>query len=160
MLSLERATELLQYDPVTGDVRWLDNMRKGQKAGSVHDKRGYLVVYIDGHRYYLHRVVFLLMTGKWPKDQVDHQNLDKSDLRWENLREATCSQNFANRKAYKNNKSGYKGVSWCKIMNKWAAEIRINRKGQKLGYFDDPKDAHAAYCAAASRIFGEFARAA
>jgi hypothetical protein len=37
------------------------------------------------------------MTGEWPKDQIDHINRIKDDDRWENLREATQSQNSFNR---------------------------------------------------------------
>lgn len=37
------------------------------------------------------------MTGKWPKEQVDHINRIRDDDRWENLREASCSENNFNK---------------------------------------------------------------
>jgi hypothetical protein len=50
-----------------------------------------------------------MMTGEWPKTQIDHINLDKADNRWCNLREATQSQNFANTRILASNGSGFKG---------------------------------------------------
>lgn len=56
------------------------------------------------------------------------------------------------------NKSGYKGVRWYSQTKKWMAQIRYQGKNMNLGYFTTPQAAHAAYCAAATRLFGEFAR--
>jgi hypothetical protein len=41
---------------------------------------------------------------------------------------------------------------------KWRAEIRLNKKGKFLGYFDDIELGYQAYCAAAVEHHGEFAR--
>ena len=63
-----------------------------------------------------------------------------------------------NKKRPSNNKSGFKGV--CQVGDKWQAGIKHQGKSIHLGWHDTPEEAHAAYVAAASRIFGEFARAA
>jgi len=40
-----------------------------------------------------------------------------------------------------NNKSGHRGVYWCKQKNKWVATIEINRKTKHLGTFKDLNEA-------------------
>jgi hypothetical protein len=51
-----------------------------------------------------------------------------------------------------------KGVSRCAGTDRLRASIYIDKKCRHLGMFDTPAEAHAAYCAAASKAFGEFAR--
>ena len=88
-------------------------------------------------------------------NQVDHWDRRTRNNRRRNLRPATRSQNGANRIAYKNNKSGYKGVY---LRNgRYCARIQINKKSYWLGQYDTAVEAAAAYDWAA-RDFGEFAR--
>lgn len=89
--------------------------------------------------------------------QTDHINGNKLDNRKENLRICTCSENQHNKKIYKNNLSGYKGVYFDKANNCWRALIRINGKKIYLGTFYASKDAAKAYDIAAKKYFGEFA---
>lgn len=88
----------------------------------------------------------------------DHENCNTLDNRRRNLRIATNSQNGANRERLSNNTSGYKGVSWDKRRRKWHAYIYFNKKQIHLGFFDTAEQAYEAYCAAAIRLHGEFAR--
>lgn len=48
-------------------------------------------------------------------------------------------------KQYKNNKSGYKGVSWCKTSGKWKAQITYHGKVLYLGVYPTPEEAHEVY---------------
>src|SRR3990167_4081188 len=48
------------------------------------------------------------------KRRIDHMNGDSLDNRKSNLRICTQQQNLFNKKMYKNNKSGYKGVWFTK----------------------------------------------
>ena len=89
---------------------------------------GYLYVGVNRKQYPCHRVIWAWVTGEWPTDLVDHKDLDKINNRWKNLREATFSQNRANILPYKNNKSGFKGISWYKPANKWVCRIGIDGK--------------------------------
>lgn len=94
------------------------------------------------------------------KRQPDHENGVTLDNRRNNLRFATSSQNAMNRRKTSANSSGYKGVHWHKGHQKWCAQIKVNGKSIHLGYFDTPEEAHAAYCEAATRLHGDFARLA
>ena len=87
-------------------------------------------------------------------------NLVTDDNRWENLREATRTQNNANMRVRIDNRCGLKGVSYHKVAKKWAAKVHLNGEGIYLGLFLTPQEAHDAYAAAAEKIFGEFARKA
>jgi hypothetical protein len=85
---------------------------------------------------------------------VDHKNGNTLDNRLSNLRPATRSQNCRNKGARK----GLKGASFNKEKRKWRGSIHMNGKSIHLGTFDSEKDAHDAYCRAAERLYGEFAR--
>jgi hypothetical protein len=88
---------------------------------------------------------------------IDHRDGNRANNRWSNLRLATQSENSANRHRHINNTSGFKGVSLCK-WGKWRACIEKNGRKIHLGMYDTPQAAHAAYVAAARKLFGEFAR--
>lgn len=103
----------------------------------------------------LHR--FILGLDKSKLKYVDHINHNTLDNRRINLRIATPSQNSFNRKTHATNKSGFKGVHWDKEARKWRASIRLYGKLINLGRFSTPELAHAAYCEAAIRLFGEYA---
>lgn len=161
MLTTERLRELLHYDPGTGVfTRRLDvatNAKAGTVAGCI--KAGYVVIGIDRRVYRANRLAWLYMTGEWPKHHIDHKDMDRTNDRWANLREATRSQNGMNRAAYRNNSTGFKGVRKV-YKSGWAAIISKDGKATYLGYFKSPEAAHAAYCDAAESLFGDFARAA
>lgn len=165
MLTAARLRELLSYDPETGVFRWrvyrARNARAGDVAGRIikaaPDKGGgYRSIGIDGSEYLAQRLAWLHMTGEWPPAQVDHENRNRDDNAWRNLRDATRSQNQANRPAQANNTSGFKGVAFHKGAGRWRATLGKRH----LGLFDSPEQAHAAYAEAARGAFGEFARAA
>ena len=103
---------------------------------------------------YLARVLF----GEPDDMDVDHKNLNKLDNRRENLRIATRGQNNCNKTKYKNNTSGFKGVSFHKKAQKYRARISIDGKQKFLGYFVTAEAAHQAYKQAAIQHHGEFAR--
>jgi hypothetical protein len=84
--------------------------------------------------------------------------MDPSDNRWSNLREATPSQNCANKSAHLDSISGIKGVHWDKRQKKWVAQIGVGGKKIFLGLFNDPHEAALAYATTAYGVRGEFAR--
>jgi len=154
---------LLHYDPETGLFRWLVNIRQAVRVGDIAGTTtpgGYIVIRIARRGYQAHRLAWLYMTGKWPDDQIDHEDLNKANNIWSNLRPATHQQNQANRRAFKTNKLGLKGVALRRRDNKYLATICWNGKIKFLGAFATPEAAHAAYTSAAIARDGEFARAA
>lgn len=172
MLTQERLKELLDYDPETGVfTRLVDTClgrygkgryKAGTVSGGISGGR-YRVQWIDGKPYLEHRVAWLWMTGDWPEHQIDHENLDKIDNRWVNLRESTPSQNSMNRSGRA--RSGAKGVYFqsnpAKCGSKpWKASIMREGKAHHLGLFETVEEAAAAYQAAAISLHGEFARLA
>ena len=150
-ITQERLKELLSYDPLTGVFLW----RVKRKPVS---QKPYSQVWIDGRYYLLHRLAWLFVYGEIPSLFVDHINGNPSDHRISNLRIATNAQNQANQKLRKDSSTGLKGVRVS--AGKYRASIVQNSKKIHLGYFDSAEDAHAAYCKAASELFGQFARAA
>jgi hypothetical protein len=164
-LTQARLRELLTYDPATGIFTRCvgrGGVRAGSVAGCVWEKGAngpYLRISIDGRQYSAHRLAFLWITGEFPPDDVDHIDGDGLNNRLGNLRAATRTQNLANRRRHKNNTSGFKGVSFHKRERRFRAKIQVGGKTQNLGSFDTAESAHAAYCAAAEKTHGAFARA-
>jgi hypothetical protein len=88
--------------------------------------------------------------------EIDHINLNGCDNRRSNLRICTHQQNNLNKTKHKNNTSGFKGVTYFKRDNKFAARIMFNKKSIHLGYFDTAAEAAKAYDAKAIELYGEF----
>ena len=119
--------------------------------------RKYLTVQIDGKHYRVHRVIYFMFYGSFPK-VVDHINGDASDNRIENLRAASHSENSWNAKKTKANTSGIKGVSWHKKCSMWRARIKVQYKEINLGFYKSIQQAEQAVKQARLNLHGEFAR--
>lgn len=102
-------------------------MRSGERAGSI-DSNGRRKIRIASGYYYSSRLACFYMTGEWPKEQMDHINKIRDDDRWENLRQATQSQNSYNRK-------------WAEAGGEWRGifpcgnQFRVDIGGQYLGLY-------------------------
>ena len=153
--------QLFDYDKNTGDLIWKVDLRPRAKAGAVAGfiaTDNYRRIGIKGRAYLGHRLVWLYCTGSWPKEFIDHIDGNRLNNRIENLRNASRSDNNRNVALQRNNKSGYKGVSFMKRDSVWVAQITHDRKNYFLGRFKTPEEAYSAYCAAARKLHGEFAR--
>lgn len=166
MISAHRLRELLDYNQATGEFYWRIAGRGrsvGAAAGCIQNLKKqrlqYRLIKIEGVAYKAHRLAWLHVTGEWPPGDLDHANRDGLDNAWSNLRVASKSQNRANARLQRNNSAGYKGVIWNGKLKRWKATIKSLGKTTHLGFFATAQDAHAAYCRAAEREFGEFARA-
>ena len=94
-----------------------------------------------------------------PKEmEIDHINGNGLDNQRDNLRVCKKSENLWNSGKSKNNKSGYKGVCWSKVIKKWRVQIMINGKLIYLGVFKNIKDAAMAYKEASLKYHGKFAK--
>lgn len=157
--SIERLREVFDYDKGTGLLHWRVTNSNVAVAGSIagsYDGR-YVRVMVDGCKMLAHRVIWAWVTGEWPALDVDHEDTDGSNNRWNNLRPATTSQNIANSKISKANTTGFKGV--VKHRKRFRAQIMHNGKNKYLGLRSTAEAAHELYLAEAIRLQGEFARA-
>lgn len=178
-ISLAYAKSLFQYNQSTGVIKWKKrppwHFRDGQIskehaaaawnakysgsiAGTPH-VQGYIKITVDYVIYPAHVLAFLLMTGRWPQNHIDHADMNGFNNRWKNIREATHAENGRNRGKNKNNKSGFKGVSFSKQHQLWAARIKADGWGYlHLGLFDSAAIASVSYNIAAQSLHGQFAR--
>lgn len=102
----------------------------------------------------MHRFIMKAKKGT----QVDHIDGNGLNNQRSNIRICTNSQNQANKKMPRTNKSGYKGVSWFKRDKKWRAKMIFNGKDIHIGLFKKIEDAAKAYDLAAVKFQGEFAK--
>lgn len=151
----------LRYERKTGFWFWLrptaKRVLKGARAGNICTS-GHRQITVHGRTYMAHILAWFYVLGEWPPRDIDHEDNNPDNNVWTNLRLATEGQNISNSKRRKDNKSGFKGVSWRRAAQKWEVSIAHNKKKIFLGLHDDPKIAHAAYCVVAIRLKGAFAR--
>jgi len=160
-LTQQGLKEILHYDMETGVFTWRKHRLRSREhsvAGTPF-KGGYIRITIHRKPHMAHRLAWLYVTGSWPSCEMDHIDGDESNNAWANLREATRTQNNCNRGSHKNNRLGLKGVYQVHD-NRFVARIYIDGRSTSLGSFKTAEEAHAAYCNAAQKHFGEFARAA
>ena len=157
-------------EPTTADEEYLIPITRGLFAAvdkedyealskySWNAQRAYKCFYaagwVGGKVQLMHRVIMTPPAGQ----MVDHINRNTLDNRKSNLRICSCSQNMFNSKG---KGAWLKGVGTA-ARNKskpWRAQIMLNYKQKFLGYFETEELAHAAYCDAAKKLFGEFFRA-
>lgn len=165
-ISIEVLHQLLHYDPLTGILTWksrpaelFSHSKKqsqdtsaarwnarfaGKRAFTRLNKEGYYAGEIFYVEYGAQRICWALHTGRWPEDEIDHENHDRGDNRFENLKEATRKENQKNKSLFKNNKSGYHGIWNDKKSGRWKVSIRSEGKIYHLGYFKEKADAIAA----------------
>jgi hypothetical protein len=143
-LSAEEVRELFDYDDETGVLYWaIDRSIKtkaGDVAGGGHNQ-GYLRVGVNYSHYLIHRIVWLLKYGDWPKYTIDHIDGDKKNNRISNLRDCPQQENLKNQGLRTNSSSGIVGVNWIKATSKWRAIITIDGRTKVLGQFINIKDA-------------------
>jgi hypothetical protein len=163
-LTAEYLRERLDYDPETGVFtwKWHPDMAPnwnarwpGKTAG--YNNNGYRQVDLKNSGYKLHRLAWLHTHGVWPPNEIDHINGKRDDNRLCNLRLATKNENMWNLTERQTNRTGLKGVTWCRREKRFLAQITQFRKHRHLGYFATPEEAHAAYVKAAQQLHGEFA---
>jgi hypothetical protein len=164
--------ECFDYDAKTGSLIWKVRPREhfktkqgwnatntrcaGLPAGVVRDD-GYVMAKISGKIVGVHRIVWVLHTGEWPSELIDHKDGNPGNNRIENLRPANDTYNNANAKLNKRSLIGLKGVS--RNGKKWHARLQKDGKRLCLGTYDCPAASHFAYLVAADKEFGDYARA-
>jgi HNH endonuclease len=161
VLSEAAILEYLGYDGV--HLRWkkrppYSRIAVGSVAGGPR-WAGHMCFKLNGRQLYAHVVIWWLVKGVWPSDEVDHHNVISGDNVFDNLREATKAQNVRNRRPYKKTGKGLKGAFTHPSFNgRWQSKIVVDGRPIYLGRFDSEEAAHAAYAAAAKVHHGDFAR--
>ncbi len=165
-LTQEVVRELLDYDETTGTLIWRHRDRRfftsdriwkswnskhaGRPAFTGRDTSGHVHGRIFGKLYRAHRVIYCWMTGRWPP-MVDHENRDRADNRWPNLRHSTDLENAQNRTLNRNNASGVCGVHYQDDAGFVAAIA-----GEYLGCFESLEEAASVrFSAQCERGFAE-----
>ncbi len=107
-------------------------------------------------REMLHRFIARALHNEdW--EEVFFANGDPFDCRFMNLRPYTREEQGAQRRAFKNNTSGFRGVSYKKSKVKggtgrWIACIRVNGKLKHIGSYQSAEQAGRAYAKAARML--------
>lgn len=140
----EELRKRLRYDPETGKLYWLKGEYGLKEAFTTKDRGGYHKSRINGKHASAHRVIWALVHGEWPTDQIDHINGQPDDNRLCNLRCVTASENQKNKARHSNNTTGRTGVRFQKLTGKWEARIGVNGRYVHLGTFKRFEDAVAA----------------
>lgn len=155
-LTIDEVAALIRYE----DGRLIavvnrKRLKAGDEVGSMK-RDGYRRLQLCGGNYSAHHVVWLLHTGQWPSQLLDHIDRDRSNNRFSNLRPSDSLTNSWN----KGPKAGkaFKGVTFHKKVGKYQAQIKVCGTFIYLGLFCFEADAARAYDAAAKTHFGEFAR--
>lgn len=155
----DQARALLDYDEDSGVLVWRHRPRSmftsaqkfkawntryaGKPAGCVSSATGYIVMSIFDRRELAHRVAWLIKTGEWPRQQIDHQDHQRANNRWANLRAASHAENGRNQSARRGRTHAPMGLSQRRDNGKWTARIRIDGKTRHLGCFPDQAGAAA-----------------
>jgi len=165
IVTQETVRDLLHYDPNTGIFTWRYRDRKycasdkaqkiwntryaGKKAGFFHEE--YIKIKIFYYNFAAHRLAILYVTGSLPSMDVDHIDRNKSNNRFENLREVSKFVNQQNRfNPRSDSRTQIIGAqkSGGKNSKKFYSRIRVNGKYHHLGTFDTAEQAGAAYLSA------------
>lgn len=156
-ISHEELLQLLKYDPDTGNFHWAVRIgrktRAGSKAGALQGAGRYLVITYQGEHYLAHRLAWYYMHGIWPDGPIDHINGDKLDNRIANLRVATSSLNAQN-VGHRPRKSKTTLIGAVPEDKRYRAAIWSpeEKRTVRIGLFDTPEEAHAAYMEAKRRL--------
>lgn len=166
----EMVREVLDYDPASGVMQWRArpvfrsqdqtwNTRFADQPVGRADRDGYLRFTLMGIQVLVHRAAWAHVHNEWPPQMIDHRDGNRINNAISNLRLADVAQNTANARKRAGTRSRFKGLTWCATHRKWKATVQRRGVTKLVGYFDDEETAHAAYCAAAAAVQGEFFRA-
>lgn len=160
MLNQQNLKELFDYKD--GNLYWKVNRHRvkcGDIAGTLNRKYGnttdYWQICLNGKKYKAHTLIWIYHYGEIPK-MIDHIDRNGLNNKIENLRIATPSQNSFNQKIRPGSKSGVKGVSWNKKLQKWKVEIRAFNKPVYLGVYSDKQEAINVANNGRLKLHGEF----
>lgn len=146
--------QLIRYETDTGKCFWKKrdvslfksnwscrswNTKYAGKEIMNVDGKGYNSVFIMGKQYRVHRLIWLLVYGYFPKI-IDHINGNRLDNRLKNLMEVTHQENLMNQRRSSKNTSGVTGVYLNKKRGVWCAQMKFNGITYHLGSSKNKED--------------------
>jgi len=158
------------YDPETGVLTWrvrprehfasdrqwhgTNTMRAGKVAGHFRED-GYFYLGLAQSFYLAHRIIWKLMTGEEPPEQIDHRDVDPSNNRWDNLRSANQTEQNCNKRLRQINATGRRGVYFGRD-GKAIAQFTADGVTRHLGVFATVEEAGDFADAVRREVHGEF----
>ena len=114
------------------------------EVGTKNHKTGYLSITLLDKNYYVHHIIWMLVTGEWPTIGIDHEDHNRSNNLFSNLCLAGARKNSHNTSLHRDSTSGVTGVHYDKSREKWMAYIFSEGKRYHLGRFKEKSEAIAA----------------
>ena len=141
--------ELFEYNEHTGKLKWkisrTNAIKVGQEVNHI-SKRGYVQVRLNGKLWMVHRLIWLMKTGTFPKLHIDHINGIRHDNSWSNLREVDRFLNMQNmHDAHIDSTTQILGVTFDKQSGKYKAQMFRNGKVVLGKKFDTKQEASECY---------------
>ena len=145
---IHKIRQALDYNKTTG-VFTRKIPSRTQKVGDVAGSRVesstkpgkfYIRVGVLGKYFWAHRLAVAWVTGQWPPHEVDHKDQNSENNAWDNLVKVTKAENAKNLSEYRNNTSGFPGIS-RRPNGKYRARLMVNSKSISLGDWDTPEEA-------------------
>lgn len=120
----------------TNARRW-NKAFAGREAFTSTGTHGYRNGSIFATWHLAHRIIWAMTNGRWPEEDIDHIDGNRTNNAISNLRSVSRHENTKNLSRRLSNTSGVPGVTWNKRAKKWRASIKVAGKFIYLGYFDD-----------------------
>lgn len=161
-INIDTINEYLSYDQETGEIKWKKPphhlIKPGDNAG-FFEPRGYLVIQFKKTFFKGHRIAWAIVNNEFPSGEIDHIDGNPSNNKISNLRVVDRSKNQMNRRISTNNKSGIKGVHFCKSKQKWISRISCGKSRIHIGQFDSFDEAFQKRKEIEKNLHGQYARA-
>lgn len=140
-ISYDRAHWMFSYEEDTGVLRRKvtvsSRAMRGESIRAINSA-GYVVVRFEGVLQYAHRIIWLMKTGNWPVNDIDHIDGNPSNNRFDNLRDVPRAINLQN-------KIVASGVYYAHRDKVWVATIEVNGVQTRLGQSKSRAIAEAIY---------------
>ena len=132
---------VFKYDRLSGKLYWRKRVANcvqvGSEAGWKASK--YLQVTLNGTHYYVHRIIWKMVKGSISNSlQVEHDDRNRLNNAWYNLKLMDQTVNMRNQSLPKNNSSGIIGIS-KHVSGLWVGSITKDKKRETSYHqnFDD-----------------------
>ena len=146
------------FDYKDGELYWKVRLANciqiDDKAGCL-DTNGYYKIGIKRKFYGIHRLIFAMHYGYFPR-QIDHIDRNTKNNKIKNLRDVSHAQNQWNTLKNPRNTSGYKNVIFRKDKQVWTCRFKVNGKHIMRGYCKTAEEANELAIQLRKKLHGKF----